>query len=164
MYNYNYLNGNYKMDRNNGMDKMFDDISNFFPNFNNQNDQNSNMNANLNLYSPEEAYRKGNLFSDLYSQYKNYKPANLVANNDQAKLFLEMSQNAFAAHELNLYLDLHPDDNSMLALFNDYRRRTEVLKQEYENKYGPISIGSDVLVNSPSLWEEMAWPWEGGIL
>lgn len=171
MYNYNYLKGDYQMDRNNNINSFNNnDFMDFIfgQNQSNSNDinnpNNTDVNNSLELYTPEEGYQKGNSFSNLYSEYKNYKPANLVAKNDQAKLLLEMSQMAFAAHELNLYLDLNPGDNSILALFNDYRRRAMSLKEEYENRYGPISINSDVLVNSPFLWEEMAWPWEGGIL
>ena len=78
----------------------------------------SMKNSNSSLYTPTEGYNKGNLFADLYEEYKNYKPVTLVAGNEQQKLFLELSKMAFAAHELNLYLDLNPDDETMLSLFN----------------------------------------------
>ena len=71
MNNYNFLRGNYQMDRDSGLN-MFDDINNFFPNLNIQGTSTNTM-GNINLYSPEEAYVKGNLFGDLYSQYKNYR-------------------------------------------------------------------------------------------
>lgn len=120
-----------------------------------------NNNGNPNLVSPSEGYKRGNLFADLYDPYKSYKPSPLPARNDQEKLFNEMSENAFAAHELNLYLDLHPDDDSMIALFNDYRNRANDLKNQYENIYGPINISSNTLDNTPFLWAVMSWPWEG---
>lgn len=120
------------------------------------------MNNNQpNLYTPEEGYNKGNLFADLYLGYKNYKPVKLQANNEKDALFLELSRYAFAAHELNLYLDLHPEDTTMLALFNDYRTRANQLMMNYENKYGPLTVSSDEL-SSSFLWEEDKWPWEGG--
>lgn len=112
------------------------------------------------LYTPEEGYNKGNLFENLYEEYKNYKPIKLEARNEEESLYLELARYAFAAHELNLYLDLHPDDSSMLALFNDYRSRADQLKMEYEKKYGPLSVSSDVMQNSFT-WEEDKWPWEG---
>lgn len=117
-------------------------------------------NNNSSLYTPIEGYNKGNLFADLYEGYKNYKPVSLVAGNEQQKLFLELSRMAFAAHELNLYLDLNPDDETMLSLFNDYKKRANNLMMEYENKYGPLTISSDNL--SSFLWEKQDWPWEGG--
>ena len=126
---------------------------------------NTDLYRNVNipsLFSPVEAYNNGILFSNLYSQYKNYKPAVLKASNERAKLFLELSQISFAAHELNLYLDMHPDDESMITLFNDYRERANQLISEYESKYGPLSISSDSLNQSPFAWEKDAWPWEEG--
>lgn len=121
----------------------------------------SGENKTPTLFTPKEGYEKGNLFSNLYDSYKNYKPASLVASNEQDALFLELSQNSFAAHDLNLYLDLHPDDVTMLALFNDYRTKTNQLMNEYEQKYGPLTVSSED--NSTNfLWESKPWPWEGG--
>lgn len=114
-----------------------------------------------NLYTPEEGYDKGNLFTDLYEEYKNYQPVTLRATTEQGKMFLELSRYAFAAHELNLYLDLHPEDATMLALFNDYRMRANELMMKYEEMYGPLTISSDALSNG-FLWEKDAFPWEGG--
>lgn len=119
------------------------------------------MNQSQNLYTPEEGYNKGNLFIDLYDEYKNYKPAILQAKNEKDALYLELSRYAFAAHELNLYLDLHPEDTTMLTLFNDYRVRANKLMMDYEAKYGPLTISSDSMENSFT-WQEDKWPWEGG--
>lgn len=116
----------------------------------------------LSLYSPEEGYLKGNLFPELYSEYKNYQPYHLKPNDEQSRMMLEIGEITFAAHELNLYLDLHPDDQSMLTLFNDYRRRANELIREYEEKYGPITLGSDSLDATTFLWEADPWPFEGG--
>ncbi len=126
----------------------------------NLNDQSGNR--AVSLYSPEEGYMKGNLFPELYDQYKNYQPVILRAKDEQSKLLLELSAVSFASHELNLYLDLHPNDESVLTLFNDYRRKTNSLIDEYETKYGPITVNSDSLDASPFLWEVDAWPFEGG--
>ena len=73
----------------------------------------------------------------------------------------ELSAIAFAAHELNLYLDLHPEDQSMLALFNDYRRKSNELTREYEEKYGPLNISSNSLDGNNFTWATDPWPWEG---
>lgn len=121
----------------------------------------SMMSQSQNLYTPEEGYNKGNLFIDLYDGYKNYKPAPLQAKNEKEALYLELSRYAFAAHELNLYLDLHPEDTTMLALFNDYRVRANKLMMDYEAKYGPLTVSSDGMENSFT-WQEDKWPWEGG--
>ena len=122
---------------------------------------NTNMNnSNQSLVTPTEGYNRGNMFANLYDQYKNYRPENLRASNEQERLFLEISRTSFAAHELNLYLDIYPNDVSMIKLFNDYREKCEQLTKEYEQKYGPLSVKSDSLNQTPFMWEKSPWPWE----
>ncbi len=167
MYNYNFFDDKqYRGMMNNSYRNMNGNTNiNTIPNvgINNMNGMNNsmtNMNNMLSLYTPEEGYNNGIMFSNLYSQYKNYKPAVLSANNEKERLLLDLSRFAFAAHELNLYLDLNPDDNSMLALFNDYREKANELERQYEAKYGPLSISGDGLSQTPFAWENTAWPWE----
>ena len=120
-----------------------------------------NMNyQNPSLVTPTEGYNRGNMFANLYDQYKNYRPETLEGKTEQDKLFLELSRTHFAAHELNLYLDLNPNDTSMIKLFNDYREKCEQLTKEYERKYGPLSLKSDTLNQTPFMWEKNPWPWE----
>ncbi len=121
---------------------------------------NNFVKPNQSLYSPKEAFEKGNLFADLYSQYKNYKPITLKANTEREKMLLELSQIAFAAHELNLYLDVYPNDSSMIALFNDYRDRANQLEKNYEQKYGPLTVDSENQETNYFAWESGSWPWE----
>lgn len=122
---------------------------------------NSNMNTfNPTLVNPTEGYIRGNLFANLYDQYKNYKPDQLQPSNEKERLFLELAKTSFAEHELNLYLDLNPNDMTMLKLFNDYREKCKMLTDEYESKYGPLTTSSDVLNKSPFMWDKNPWPWE----
>lgn len=118
-----------------------------------------NNNTNSSLYNPTVGYNNGNLFANLYSQYKNYRPIELTSKNEQEKLLLTISSLSFAAHDLNLYLDLHPNDQTMLALFNDYRKEVNRLTSMYEEKYGPLTITSNSLENSPFSWVKDKWPW-----
>lgn len=129
-------------------------------NYNFLNDRDGNR--AVSLYSPEEGYMRGNLFPELYDTYKNYNPVTLKATDEQSQMLLELSSISFASHELNLYLDLHPNDESVLTLFNDYRRKANTLMNEYENKYGPLTVNSDSLNASPFLWVADVWPFEGG--
>ena len=115
---------------------------------------------NTSLYNPNDGFNKGNMFPNLYNQYKNYKPVELKANNEREQILLDLSRVAFAAHELNLYLDLNPNDESMLTLFNDYRREANALMKQYESKYGPLNIKSDSLEKGPFAWVNNMWPWE----
>ena len=120
---------------------------------------NNNMTGSF-LFTPEVAYNNGNLFSNLYSQYKNYRPAQLSANTEKEKLLLDIGRLSFAAHDLNLYLDLNPNDESMLALFNDYRKQADSMISEYESKFGPLNISSNSLETGPFKWINSPWPWE----
>ena len=129
----------------------------WYRNMNNSMYQSNNMSS---LFPPEEGYNKGNLFASLYDQYKNYRPAILKASNERERLLLDLSRMAFAAHELNLYLDLNPTDISMLTLFNDYRMRTNELIKEYESKYGPLTVSSDNVGQNNFMWVKDTWPWE----
>lgn len=113
-----------------------------------------------NLFNPNEAYTKGNLFRDLYEEYKNYRPMELRPRTEQEKKLYELSAVAFAAHELNLYLDLHPEDQSMFMLFSDYQKKANRLMEEYEANYGPLTIGSESMDKSFT-WAKEKWPWEG---
>ena len=115
---------------------------------------------NTSLYNPNDGFNKGNMFPNLYNQYKNYKPVELKANNEREQILLDLSRVAFAAHELNLYLDLNPNDESLLAFFNDYRREANALMKQYESKYGPLNIKSDSLEKGPFAWVNNMWPWE----
>lgn len=146
MYNYNFLDDNWKYSYRNKMD--------------NNRINNSIMNNNPSLVTPSIGYDRGNLFANLYEQYRNYRPDDLRASNEQERLFLELSRMSFAAHEINLYLDLNPNDISMIRLFNDYRKKSNELMKEYESKYGPLNIMSDSLEQTPFTWEKSPWPWE----
>ncbi len=140
MYNYDYLNDTmYQKMRMNSM---------------------RNFNRNSSLFSPSDGYNNGNMFTNLYSQYKNYRPAQLSGNTEKEKMLLEIGRISFAAHDLNLYLDLYPNDESMLTLFNDYRKSANELISQYEVKFGPLNIVSNSLENGPFKWINGPWPWE----
>ena len=142
-----------------------------YPFLNNYTSSNTNMNL-LNqqdlyrnstmpsLFSPAVGLDNGNMFSDLYQPYKKYKPANVSANNERESLIRELARMGFAAHELNLYLDLHPDDTSMITLFNDYREKYNQLVKQYDEKFGPLLISSNTLNQTPFMWVKDIWPWE----
>ena len=119
----------------------------------------NNMN-NQNLYNPKEGFEKGNMFSNLYSEYKNYNPQKLNPKTEQEKRLYEIQSLSFASHDLNLYLDMYPEDQSIVALFNDYRRKLENLIKEYENMYGPMTINSNEMENKTFSWVNSSWPWE----
>ncbi len=128
----------------------------------NSQNMNQNMNQNmdhLQLFDSYQGYMRGNMFQDLYDEYKNYKPQRLVGKDEQQERLLELSEVAFAAHDLNLYLDNFPNDKEAIKKFNEYRQKTNQLMEQYENMYGPLVISSNSLNTTPWAWVS-SFPWE----
>ena len=119
-------------------------------------------NSNDILDTPEEGFLKGNMFKNTYNQYKNYSYSKLNPTDEKSRLLMDISKYSFAAHDLNLYLDLNPNDDSMLMLFNDYRNKANGLINEYESKFGPISVSEYNDTQTPFDWSEKNFPWERG--
>ena len=60
--------------------------------------------------------------------------------------------------DLNLYLDIYPNDQEAFELFKKYAMAFKKAKQEYENQYGPLLI-EDTL-GSRFNWTQNPWPWD----
>ena len=143
----------------------FNPVNNTNPNYHgfdvlggstNQNYQNGKN--NLNLYNPYEGYLKGNAFKDEYKPYKDYKVAKININSEKDELLAGISEYSFMAHDINLYLDIHPNDKEALNKFTEYRNKANELITKYERKYGPMGVNgtkNDV----PFAWQNTAWPW-----
>lgn len=135
------------------------DMNNLTNNMLDNNNLNKMINNNQKLAGPYEGFIKGNLFNNLYNQYKSYRPTRLSPNNEQAELLLNVDQTTFAAHELKLYLDVYPNDTNMINLYNEYQKIASEQIKAYERKYGPLLADSPSANNSFS-WEAYSWPWE----
>ena len=117
--------------------------------------QNPNKN---NMYDAYNGFIRGNMFPDLYNTYKISKPFDIRPMNEQAELLTYIDAYCFAAHELNLYLDTHPNDRDMIRLFNEYTNEANSALSEYEQKYGPLFVDSSKTY--PWAWNKSPWPWE----
>lgn len=111
----------------------------------------------LNLYNPYEGYLKGNAFSDEYIPYKNYPVAKPIITSEKDEMLVNIGQYSFMAHDLNLYLDVYPNDVEALNKFNEYRDRADELIKKYERKYGPLTVRG-VDNKAPFNWLT-SWPW-----
>ena len=120
----------------------------------------SNM-SNNNLSGLYTGFIRGNMFPNLYDQYKNYQPMMINPRNEKEQYLLDLNQVQFAMHDINLYLDNHPSDTSMLNEFNKNRETYKEILKNYENKYGPLEICSNNLNKIPWEWNNEPWPWEG---
>ena len=70
-----------------------------------------------NLYNKTEGFEKGNLFKNEYSPYKNYTVKRFIPKNRKEELELTIFELDFALNDLNLYLDLHPEDTQLFNIF-----------------------------------------------
>ena len=118
-----------------------------------------NTSTNNNIADSQIGFKRGNLFSNLYDEYKNYKPQELKANNEKEDLLLQIDEQRFAMIEMNLYLDLYPNNKEALNRFNTYLKKEKELVTLYESKYGPLTTSSPVQTNNWT-WNNSPWPWE----
>ena len=111
------------------------------------------------LFQPNEAFMLGNLFQDLYQSYKGFSNYCVQSSNERQQMLLNVQINEFVAHEINLYLDNHPNDGRMLRLYHEYVRRAKEARKEFENHYGPLAV-QNTNKNIPFQWIEEPWPWQ----
>lgn len=127
----------------------------------NMNFNKCNFNGNAspdNLYDVYNGFIRGNMFPNLFNQYKLSRPYDIRPMNEQASLLTKVDAYAFAAHDVNLYLDTHPDDKVMIELFNQYSSDSKYATEEYEKKFGTLCVNSKQGV--PWTWNDTPWPWE----
>ena len=75
---------------------------------------------------------------------------------EREKLMRKLSAVDFAAHELQIYLDTHPDDSSAAQALSQYDSQALLFRQDYENRFGPLTPGSN---GSRWAWIADPWPW-----
>ena len=63
-------------------------------------------------------------------------------------------------NDLNLYLDLYPNDVEALTLYKRYLDIDKEVKMEYEKKYGPLCLDSNYVSDNSWKWIKSPWPWE----
>lgn len=112
---------------------------------------------NLDLFNPYEGFLKGNAFKDQYIPYKNYKVSKVAINSEKEEMLFNISEYCFMMHDLNLYLDVFPNDVDALNKFNEYRNKANEVITKYERKYGPLEV-SNSDDNKSFNWVSN-WPW-----
>ena len=128
---------------------------------NGMNVPNMNMSNNNDLADPQVALDRGNLFNRLYDPYKNYRYRNLKASNPKEELLLNILKHNFALTELNLYLDVNPNDSNLIGLYNQYLTNKKRLVDDYERNFGPLTLDGLNVGDNDWHWKDSPWPWEG---
>lgn len=65
----------------------------------------------------------------------------------------------FAAYDMLLYLDTHPNDKKAFEMFQSLVSKTKMLMTEYEKEYGPLTAYSAAGFTQFE-WLKSPWPWE----
>lgn len=77
---------------------------------------------------------------------------------ERERMLRRLSSLDFAASELHIYLDTHPDDSRIADMLSEYRSQRDSARKEYEEKYGPISsMNQD---GNRWAWISDPWPWD----
>ena len=113
---------------------------------------NNVVNQNSNIEDTETGFLKGNMFKDLYNQYKNYQPQMINPTNEKERLMYEIQMYNFGMNDLVLYLDTNPKDQNALVKFSNLQDEYKRAVRNYENRFGPINLTSDSL-------DRLPWPW-----
>lgn len=108
--------------------------------------------------SAKEGFQRGNMFADEYEPYKRLTYYKLTPKNDREEKLFVVHQFDFALNDLNLFLDLHPDDQEVYELFRQYVAAYENAKDEYEKAYGPLMLTSTNYTSYA--WSKNPWPWD----
>ncbi len=110
------------------------------------------------LFDLDEGFTKGNMFESLYDPYKNYVPKMLKPQNEREALLYNIYKLCFAMNDLNLYLDLNPDDEEAYETFKKYTQMYHKYLEEYEKKYQVLELSHDIF--GKYTWLQKPWPWE----
>ena len=109
------------------------------------------------LFDKKEALRKGNTFKNLYDQYKNYTPREIKSSTKEEEMLNKIRCLAFSINDLNLYLDLNPDDSVIYEIFKENMMKLKKIEKEYSEIYGSLKL-EDL---TPSYgWLKSNFPWE----
>lgn len=111
----------------------------------------------IKIYDVDEGYIKGNMFKDEYKDYKNYTPFVPSFKSERERILYDIMKYNFFINDLNLYLDLHPDDRKIYSEFIDKKNILNKLVKEYESKYDSLSIESE---KNNSNWVNGPWPFD----
>jgi spore coat protein JB len=99
------------------------------------------------VYQSESALRTGTLFPELHKPLNGYCPGDCNCS-------CTGQQSGFAAWELRLYLDTHPDDEQALAFFRRLCRETE------DPCYATAFLDDGCCGGARWGWTDDPWPWE----
>lgn len=73
-------------------------------------------------------------------------------------LLKKLSTYQFAALDLQLFLDTHPNDENTIEKMNMFKKQASKAKEDYEKQFGPLQKSATDGNNWN--WINGPWPWE----
>ena len=110
--------------------------------------------SSLPAYDTDDALKRGTLFPGLDLPFMNMVNTKNV---DHGPLG-EVMALCFVSHELQLYLDTHPEDQEAFATLRKMLKLTAEAKKRYTAQYGPL-CPSDLAESEHFDWLDQPWPW-----
>lgn len=104
-------------------------------------------------YDPEDALKRGTLFPGLELPFMN-----VVNTREISGPLAEVMALCFVSHELQLYLDTHPEDDEAFALLRRMLSLTAEAKRRYTERCGPLTP-ADLARSETFDWLREPWPW-----
>ncbi|ATW23413.1 spore coat protein CotJB [Candidatus Formimonas warabiya] len=83
-----------------------------------------------------------------------------MSKSNRRSLLRKIQELEFAAVELNLFLDTHPENEQALCDYNRFTEELMNVKNMYEIRYGPLANFGSSPSQFPWQWIQSPWPWE----
>lgn len=112
----------------------------------------------VDILSVKEGFLRGNMFKDEYEPYKNLTFLDITPKSDREAKLLNVMSYSFAINDLNLYLDLHPQDKKVLKLLEKLIMEEKNAKEKYISLYGPLDVCDTK--GDKFKWIDSPWPWD----
>lgn len=79
---------------------------------------------------------------------------------DQKNLLTKLQVYQFAAEDLGMFLNTHPENEKAIHDFNYVIKKQQMIKEEYEKRYGPLTPDRSIEEGDRWRWIDDPWPWE----
>lgn len=79
---------------------------------------------------------------------------------DKKTILERLSALEFAAVDLQLFLDTHPDNKEAIAKYNSLLDEAADVREQYESTFGPLFSFVTMSKADMFTWINNPWPWE----
>ena len=76
------------------------------------------------------------------------------------QLIEDLQAALFVMHDLDLYLDTHPDDSEAITQYNEYYKYKKELVAYIEARFGPIEQYAENPTSNQWAWAKAPWRWQ----